>query len=898
LSVVGGGAANKTSALNCAVPSAGSLPNPLDPDGDPVSYSYVWKVGSGFLTGTDGTGTSSGTNMDLTGKVVANDTVTCQILLSDGVATSLSAASAGISISNRSPVMIGVASLSPSTIYDAAVTPTLTCVPPGSITDPDGDTLTVRYRFVKRVWDGVSNFLGTRYDIDGGAIANTGSWDPANFLTTDYPGSTRIWRAGLNIVSCEVEARDTFGATVQTTSAEIVVTNSIPTGNFNCNGGVTTVVANAGAPIPQTTSCDSSGLSDSDGDPITFVSDSGVTTCTGIGSSIVINPTTGVVTGTTPGALCIVSIVARDTYGALAQVAGVTSRFNITLRIPFSSSFGAPYVDSTCTLRQPASFTPIAEAYSSSSISMTSLALGPHAYSNPGTPNGLISSPLNPAAGGGNITLNWSATSSGGSTYILNRTIVISDSPAGGNRNNGVLRQTGMQPLPAEVSDGGSGTKSANCSLASCSTASRPGSLAAGVNFACALGEDSNLYCWGDNTLGQLGRGSLATTERPEYGNQVGFITSPASQVDLGSLKATAVAAGGGLILESHQACAVVVDPNSSNANRGVYCWGDNYNGQLGRGTFSTSPRGSGVPQQVAGLTGGTSTDAVTAVTVGGSHVCALMGAASQAGGGAVKCWGLNDKGQVGDGTRVSSASPVAVAQFETAGAVAIAAGLKHTCAITNVGRVKCWGDNGRNQLGFDSPNPLEKWSVIPVEVSGLGDDVIGLAAGAEHTCALKQTGAVRCWGSLSDGQVGDGNLGYSQITPAPLSGAIVTGALSIAAGGGHTCALLENGGMKCWGRNSSKQLGAGLPLSVYSTPVDVISLSNGGMAIAAGDNFTCVLTNDSKVKCFGDNSTFQLGLDSAQAKPENPALPNSTVSPAAPLPAMRRCRELRAYVP
>jgi alpha-tubulin suppressor-like RCC1 family protein len=898
LSVSGGGLAYRTSSVNCALPSAGSLPSPLDPDGDPVTYRYVWKVGTGFLTGTDGNGTSSGANMDLTGKVVANDQVTCQILLSDGVATSLSAASAATSISNRAPFMVGVPTIGPATIYDSSVTPTLTCTPPGVISDPDGDALTIRYRFSKRFWDNVSAFSSTRYDIDGGFGLNAASWGPANVITTDHPGTSIVWRAGANIVGCDIEVTDTFGASVQQSASEIVVTNSVPTGSFSCNGGVSTVVANAGAALPQTTSCDGSGLSDADGHVLSYVSDSAATTCSGVGSSILINPVTGVVSGTAPGAECIVSIVVQDTYGALAQVGGVTSRFNITLRIPFSSSLGAPYVDGTCTLRQPASFIPIAETYSSSSVNLSALALGPHVYSNPGTPAGVISSPLNPANGGGNIALTWAATSSGGSTNTLSRTIVIADSPAGGTRSNGALRQAGIQPLPSEVSDGASGTKSANCSLASCSPASKAGSLAAGSNFGCALAEDGRLFCWGDNGKGQLGRGSLATAERPQYGNPAAFLNSPATEVDLGSLRATAVAANGNIVLDAHQACAVMVDPNSGNANRGVYCWGDNYYGQLGRSTYSTAPRGSGVPQQVTGLSGGTSTDAVTAVTVGGGHACALMGAAVPAGGGAVKCWGLNDRGQVGDGTRVSSALPVAVQQFETAGALAIAAGLKHTCAITNVGRVKCWGDNARSQLGFDSPNPSERWSVVPVEVVGLGDDVIGLAAGAEHTCALKQTGAVRCWGSISDGQVGDGNIGFAQIGPAPLNGAIVTGALAIAAGGGHTCALLENGGMKCWGRNSSRQLGAGLALSVSSVPVDVLSLSNAGMAVSAGENFTCVLTNDSKVKCFGDNSSFQLGLDLAQVKPENPAMPNSNITPVAPLPALRQCRELRAYVP
>jgi hypothetical protein len=179
-----------------------------------------------------------------------------------------------------------------------------------------------------------------------------------------------------------------------------------------------------------------------------------------------------------------------------------------------------------------------------------------------------------------------------------------------------------------------------------------------------------------------------------------------------------------------------------------------------------------------------------------------------------------------------------------------------------------------------------------------LGDDVIGIAAGGAHTCALKQTGEVKCWGSLSNGQVGDGNLGFAQIAPAPAVGGIVSNGLAITAGGAHTCALLDNGAVQCWGRNSSRELGADSLLTSETLPIEVKSVNYSALAVAAGENFTCILTNDAKVKCFGANSSFQQGIDLMQVRPENAALPNSTAAPAAPNPSLRICRELRAYAP
>jgi alpha-tubulin suppressor-like RCC1 family protein len=271
----------------------------------------------------------------------------------------------------------------------------------------------------------------------------------------------------------------------------------------------------------------------------------------------------------------------------------------------------------------------------------------------------------------------------------------------------------------------------------------------------------------------------------------------------------------------------------------GVKCWGRNDAGQLGDKTND----GSNVPVDVSGLTSG-----VKAIAVGGFHACALTNT------GAVKCWGGNSYGQLGDGTNKQSNIPVDVSGLSS-GIIAIFAGVWHTCALTDTGAVKCWGFNSNYQLGDGTFTNR----YTPVDVLGLSSGVKDIATGYFHTCVITQNGTVKCWGNNMHGQLGDGTNNNRNInTPVDVLG-LSSGVIAIAAGDYHTCAITQNGAVKCWGSNPSGQLGNGTN-NQGNAPVDVAGLSYGVKAIAVGKLHTCVVTQNGAAVCWGNNLYGQLG--------------------------------------
>ena len=219
---------------------------------------------------------------------------------------------------------------------------------------------------------------------------------------------------------------------------------------------------------------------------------------------------------------------------------------------------------------------------------------------------------------------------------------------------------------------------------------------------------------------------------------------------------------------------------------------------------------------------------------------------------GKVYCWGDNRFGQLGDGTLNSSYVPVPTPISRNV--VSIAAGQYHSCALLDDGTAKCWGSNRRGQLG----NGLAEASATPVQVADLGGKAREIAAGAAHTCAFLQGGVVKCWGFNSSGQLGDGTL-TDRPLPTPVKNLDLTQTEAIALGGFHSCAKLHTG-LKCWGANDMGQLGDGT-LDKRTLPVVVKGLEGQTIGLSTGFFHTCALiAGNPNVQCWGWNQVGQIG--------------------------------------
>ena len=263
-------------------------------------------------------------------------------------------------------------------------------------------------------------------------------------------------------------------------------------------------------------------------------------------------------------------------------------------------------------------------------------------------------------------------------------------------------------------------------------------------------------------------------------------------------------------------------------------------------------------------------------VVSGWNHTCALSTK------GDVYCWGRNTFGSLGQGNVVQIGDdelpnvlpPVDIG----APALSLVAGEFHTCALLEAGKVRCWGRSNVGQLGLASTNTIgdneQPWSVSNVPIGGT---VLSLAAGRNHTCALLTGGKVRCWGGGASGELGYGNINNigDNETPASAGDVMVGGAVKqLAAGESFTCALLDDGKIRCWGLGTSGTLGQGNVLNIgddeLPSSVVPVPLGQNAKYIAAGRRHVCVIASDDNVHCWGLGSNGQLGYGNTASVGDN----------------------------
>ena len=375
-----------------------------------------------------------------------------------------------------------------------------------------------------------------------------------------------------------------------------------------------------------------------------------------------------------------------------------------------------------------------------------------------------------------------------------------------------------------------------------------------GSAHACAVSADGRVSCWGSGANGQLGNGGFQS---------VG--TTPVGVESLSGVSKIGVAL-------DHSCALVGADE--------VYCWGSNFHGELGSGDSNSS---SALPRKVIGLP-----PAMHVVAGGAYEIPPTVFGIPPSGSGpipaggfscaltlsnAVQCWGINNFGQLGDGTRVNRAQPAPVVGLGS-GIASLSAGGAHACALTNAGAVFCWGANTQGQLGDGTTVSRD----VPALVVGLESGVQNIALGEVHSCAQLASGALRCWGANIRGEIGDGTF-ERRLVPTALS-VQLENVTNLAAGGYRTCAGTADGRLHCWGSNSSGELGDGTRI-VRANPTMVSGLSGSASQVDMAARNTCVRNSLGRAQCWGNNfqGTLADGHQAFRRVPTETAFADTAVS-------------------
>lgn len=335
----------------------------------------------------------------------------------------------------------------------------------------------------------------------------------------------------------------------------------------------------------------------------------------------------------------------------------------------------------------------------------------------------------------------------------------------------------------------------------------------------CVILTTGETKCWGDNQTAQLGRLEATLTQAP-----LGQVTG------LGATITKALSGGVGFM------CALL-------ESTGVQCWGSNSLGQIGNGGVVTAPNVVDPPDTPTGLSTG-----VTQVIGNSSHVCALLT------GGTVSCWGSSTYGQAGI-CATSRTTPLTIVDGASANItniVQVATNATTSCALNSSGVMKCWGLNiyGIFANGVTSAT----CTTAATDASAAPVKFKKIALGKLHACGIATSGAAYCWGNNITGSVAQTSSDVF-LTPLVVPG-LESGVTDITAGDYHSCAVLSDGSVRCWGLDSLGQLGTNTRhQNLIYTPTQPVGLGAGIKSIRAGAFTTCAITEDDYVKCWGANT-------------------------------------------